>query len=208
LSNIWVNLTPLIASLWVASIAVAFALQNILSDLFSSFSILISKPFLVWDYIAVWDAEWTVNSITLKSTNLTNVAGQEVVIPNSTILSSKVVNFWKMKFRRERITIWVVYSTWLKYLKEIPDIIWWVIWKIDWVDFDWCYLKSLNDFSIDFLYSYQIHSPDLVDWLKINEKIYIWILDEFAKMWIDIAFPSQTIYTYNSDYNYKENPPK
>jgi len=47
ISNIGINLTPLVASLGVASVAVAFALQNILKDLFSSFSIIISKPFNV-----------------------------------------------------------------------------------------------------------------------------------------------------------------
>ncbi|MBQ5945830.1 mechanosensitive ion channel [bacterium] len=33
--------------------AVAFALQNILTDLFSSFSIILSKPFVVGDYIKI-----------------------------------------------------------------------------------------------------------------------------------------------------------
>ena len=57
LTNIWVDLTPVLAWFWIAWIAVAFALQNILTDLFSSFSIILSKPFIVGDYIKIW--EWS-----------------------------------------------------------------------------------------------------------------------------------------------------
>lgn len=197
LTNIWVNLTPLVASLWVASIAVAFALQNILTDLFASFSILFSKPFIIGDYIEVWSYEWTVLSITLKSTSLQNTAGQEVVIPNSTILTSNVVNYWKADFRRQRPVVSVTYSTSLQYLKEIPGIIEWVIKSIDNVEFERCYLQKMNDYSLDFLCSYKSLSPNYQKMLEANEQIYLWILQEFEKKWIELAFPSQTIYNYN-----------
>ena len=197
LTNIWVNLTPLVASLWIASIAVAFALQNILTDLFASFSILFSKPFIIWDYIEVWSNEWTVLSITLKSTSLQNTAGQEVVIPNSTILTSNVVNYGKASFRRQRPVISVTYSTSIDHLKEIPWIIEWVIKNVNNIEFERCHLQKMNDYSLDFLCSYKSLSPDYTKMLEANEQIYLWILTEFEKKWIELAFPSQTIYNYN-----------
>ena len=45
LMNMWFEITPLLASLWVWGVAVAFALQNILQDIFSSISIYLDKPF-------------------------------------------------------------------------------------------------------------------------------------------------------------------
>ncbi len=53
LSNLGVNISSLIAGLGIGGIAVALALQNILKDIFSSFSILIDKPFEVGDFIIV-----------------------------------------------------------------------------------------------------------------------------------------------------------
>ncbi len=53
LSNLGVEITPLLASLGVGGIAVAFALQNILSDVFSSFSIYFDRPFQVGDFVVV-----------------------------------------------------------------------------------------------------------------------------------------------------------
>ena len=80
LTNIWVDLTPVLAWFGIAWIAVAFALQNILTDLFSSFSIILSKPFIVGDYIKIWEWSsekiWTVKQISLKSTTLQTVQWQ------------------------------------------------------------------------------------------------------------------------------------
>ena len=198
LVNLWIDLTPLLAWFWVAWIAVAFALQNILTDLFSSFSIILSKPFIVWDYIKIWEWSnekiWTVKQITLKSTTLQTVQWQEVIIPNSNVLATEVINYRTMKNRRQRINIWVTYDTWLKKLKLIPEIIKEVVSFQENVDFEWCYLEKMWEFSINFLMSYNILDPDLQKSLEINEKIYLWIIEKFQKEWIEFAFPSQTIY--------------
>ena len=198
LVNLWVDLTPLLAWFWVAWIAVAFALQNILTDLFSSFSIILSKPFIVGDYIKIWEWStekiWIVKKITLKSTTLQTIQWQEVIIPNSNVLATEVINYRTMKNRRQRINIWVTYDTWLKKLKLIPEIIKEVVSSQENVDFEWCYLEKMWEFSINFLMSYNILDPDLQKSLEINEKIYLWIIEKFQKEWIDFAFPSQTIY--------------
>ena len=198
LVNLWIDLTPLLAWFWVAWIAVAFALQNILTDLFSSFSIILSKPFIVGDYIKIWEWSsekiWTVKQISLKSTTLQTVQWQEVIIPNSNVLATEVINYRTMKNRRQRINIWVTYDTWLKKLKVIPEIIKEVVSSQENVDFEWCYLEKMWEFSINFLISYNILDPDLQKSLEINEKIYLWIIEKFQKEWIEFAFPSQTIY--------------
>ena len=198
LTNIWVNLSPILAWFWIAWIAVAFALQNILTDLFSSFSIILSKPFIVGDYIKIWEWSsekiWTVKQISLKSTIIKTIQWQNVIIPNSNILATEVINYRTMKSRRQRISIWVTYDTWIKKLKLIPEIIKDIVSKQKDVDFEWCYLENMWDFSINFLMSYNILNPDYEASLKVNEKIYMELIEEFEKEWIEFAFPSQTIY--------------
>lgn len=198
LTNIWVDLTPVLAWFWIAWIAVAFALQNILTDLFSSFSIILSKPFIVGDYIKIWEWSsekiWTVKQISLKSTTIKTIQWQDVIIPNSNILATEVINYRTMKNRRQRISIWVTYDTWVKKLKIIPEIIKDIILKQKDVEYERCYLESMWDFSINFLMSYNILIPDYQKSLEINEKIYLKLVEEFEKEWIEFAFPSQTIY--------------
>ncbi len=200
LTNIGINLTPIIASLWVASIAVAFALQNILRDLFSSFSIIISKPFDVWDFIVVgeWskDRMWTVKDITLKSTYLLSIWGHEIIIPNSRILDTEVINYGKMKHRRKRFTIWVTYETAIKKLEKIPKIVENAINQVENVQYERCYLNELSAYSIDFFISYDILPPDYLTSLVVKEKIVLNILKWFEKEWIGIAYPTQTVHGF------------
>ena len=198
LTNIWVDLTPVLAWFGIAWIAVAFALQNILTDLFSSFSIILSKPFIVGDYIKIWEWSsekiWTVKQISLKSTTLQTLQWQELIIPNSNILATEVINYRTMKNRRQRISIWVTYDTWIKKLKIIPEIIKDIVLKQKDVEYERCYLEKMWDFSINFLMSYNILNPDYQKSLEINEKIYLELIEKFEKEWIEFAFPSQTIY--------------
>ena len=198
LTNIWVDLTPVLAWFGIAWIAVAFALQNILTDLFSSFSIILSKPFIVGDYIKIWEWSsekiWTVKQISLKSTTIKTIQWQDVIIPNSNILATEVINYRTMKSRRQRISIWVTYDTWIKKLKLIPEIIKDIVSQHKDVEYERCYLEKMWDFSINFLISYNILNPDYEASLKINEKIYLELIEKFEKEWIEFAFPSQTIY--------------
>ena len=64
------NITALAASLGIGGIAIAFALQNVLADIFASFSIDIDRPFRVGDFISIGEEMGRVKSIGIKSTRL------------------------------------------------------------------------------------------------------------------------------------------
>ena len=68
LANLGVNITAFVASLGIGGIAVAFALQAILSDLFASLSIGLDKPFEVGDFIVVDDLLGTVEYVGIRTT--------------------------------------------------------------------------------------------------------------------------------------------
>lgn len=61
--SIGVALTPLLASLGVGGIAVAFASQKLIEDFFSSFSIMGSSPFRIGDIITLNGTTGTVKKI-------------------------------------------------------------------------------------------------------------------------------------------------
>ena len=92
LSNLGVNVTSIIAGLGIGGIAVAFALQNILSDLFSSFALQFDRPFTIGDRITIGAHSGTVEKIGIRTTRLRNATGDEVVIPNKDLASSVVIN--------------------------------------------------------------------------------------------------------------------
>ncbi|GAJ12628.1 unnamed protein product, partial [marine sediment metagenome] len=104
----------------VAGIAIAFALQNVLSDVFSAFSIYFDKPFEIGDFIIVGDYAGTVQKIGMKSTRVKLLQGEELVLSNRELTTASVRNFKKMSKRRINFSFGVTYDTPLKKLKKIP----------------------------------------------------------------------------------------
>lgn len=97
LSNLGVEISSLLAGLGIGGIAIAFATQNIIADIFSSFAIYLDKPFKVGDHIKLGDVSGKVKKIGLRTTRLHGPDGEEVVIPNKELASSKLHNFGTKK---------------------------------------------------------------------------------------------------------------
>lgn len=88
-----VDIAPFIALLSVAGLAVSLALQNTLTNLAGSMTILAAKPFVPGDYIQADGIEGTVDSIGLAYTKLLSFDGKHISVPNSQMSAAKVVNF-------------------------------------------------------------------------------------------------------------------
>ncbi len=194
MSNIWIEITPIIASLWVWGIAIAFALQHMLEDVFASLSILFSKPFKVWDWISVWNNSWTVTNVTLKSTHMLSISWHETIVPNREILSTPLNSYGKMEYRRKKFTIDVVYETSVKKLKSIEDIIKKIIEKQDGIVFEYVRMKDLWSYSIIFETSYKLENPAFQNYLDTHHNIIFELLEIFEKEWIAFAYPTQVVY--------------
>src|SRR5690606_12235283 len=81
-----IEITALVASLGIGGIAVALAVQNILSDIFASLSITVDKPFVLGDFIIVDDFLGSVEHIGLKTTRLRSLSGEQLVFSNDDLL--------------------------------------------------------------------------------------------------------------------------
>lgn len=67
LGNVGVNITALVASLGVGGIAIALAIQTVLSDVFASLAIGFDKPFVIGDFVVFNDIAGTIEHIGLKN---------------------------------------------------------------------------------------------------------------------------------------------
>ena len=111
LSNAGVNISSLIAGLGIGGLAISLALQNILSDLFASFSIAVDKPFEIGDFIIIGEHKGTVKHIGMKTTRITALEGEEIVISNAELTSARVQNYKKMEKCRIVFTFGCTYDT-------------------------------------------------------------------------------------------------
>jgi small-conductance mechanosensitive channel len=198
LSNLGVNISALIASLGIGGIAVALALQNILSDMFSSFSIYIDKPFEIGDFIIVGEHMGTVKKIGLKTTRIEALQGEEIVISNNELTSSRVRNFKKMKKRRVVFHIGVTYDTPSTKLKKIPKIVKEYITKTPKCTFDRCHFFQFGPSSLDYEIVYYVQSSNYNDYMNTQQKLNLELVKSFEKEKIEFAFPTQTIHLANT----------
>jgi len=198
LSNLGVNITSLVAGLGIGGVAVAFALQNILEDLFSSFAIYFDKPFGVGDFIVVGQHKGTVEKIGVKTTRLRSIHGEEVVISNRELTNSKIQNFGRVKERRALFKIGVIYETPQEKLKRIPEIIQKIIEEEEMTRFDRVHFVEYGDFSLNFEISFYVKTSDYKTFLDIQQKILFKIREEFQNQGIEFAYPTQTLYLKKS----------
>ncbi|WP_339725756.1 mechanosensitive ion channel family protein [uncultured Paraglaciecola sp.] len=95
LSTIGVSITPLVASLGIGSLAVALALQPTLENFFSGIQMLADKPIRVGDYIELDSGEQGfVEKIGWRSTWIKMLPNNIVIMPNSKLAQSKIINFY------------------------------------------------------------------------------------------------------------------
>ena len=194
LDNLGIDVTTLIAGLGVGGVAVALAVQNILGDLFSSFSIMLDKPFVIGDFVIVDDYLGTVEHIGLKTTRIRSLSGEQIVFSNTDLLNSRIRNYKRMYERRVVSSIGVTYQTPLEKLKAIPTIIREAIEAQEAARFDRAHFKAYGDFSLNFEFVYYVKSPDYNAYMDVQQEINLIIYRRFAEEKIEFAYPTQTLF--------------
>lgn len=104
------NTSSVVALASVLSAAFALAAQNSLANLFGGVLLLLTKPFLVGDFITAADISGTVLEIGLLNTRLNTVENKRVSIPNGTIAASTITNVSTEGCRRVDLKITASYD--------------------------------------------------------------------------------------------------
>lgn len=199
LSVLGISITPLITAFGVGGLAVALALQDTLSNLFSGIHILMEKTIRVGDFIRLETGqEGYVEDITWRTTRVRMLPNNMVVIPNSKLAQSIVTNYYlpdkKMSLL---IQIGVSYS-------EDPE-------RVEAVLVDEAkkavgqvpgllgdpepfvrFIPGFGDSSLDFTLICQVQ--EFVDQYLAQHELRKRIFKRFRKEGIGIPFPHRTVY--------------
>ena len=193
LDNLGVNITTLIAGLGISGIAVALALQNILSDLFASFSIVLDKPFVIGDFIIIDDCMGTVDHVGLKTTRIRSLSGEQLIFSNADLLKSRIHNYKRMFERRVVFSLGVVYQTPYDKVAQIPEMIRRAVEKNALVRFERAHFNAFGDYALLFEVVYWIQDPDYTMYMDIQQAINLDLLQQFSEAGIEFAYPTQTL---------------
>ena len=194
LQSLGVKLTVIWGLLSAGGIGIGLALKDPAQELFAYLMILLDKPFTVGQFISVDSTSATVERIGVRSTHLRSLRGEQVVMNNSALTGSTILNFAEMAQRRMIYSIGVTYDTTVDQMKAIPSMVQTIIDSQEHSTFNRCHFTEFGDSSLNFELVYYIDTRDFTVALNEQQAINLGIMEAFAREGIDFAFPSQTLY--------------
>ena len=117
-SRLGIDVSGMLALTSVVSLVVSLSLQDALSNVVGGFTLLSTRPFKAGDYVEVAGQAGTVQSIDITYTTLTTPDNKTISIPNSSVVSSQVVNYSTATSRRVEITVSASYATPIETVKQ------------------------------------------------------------------------------------------
>ena len=194
LQSLGVKMTIIWGLLSAGGIGIGLALKEPAQELFAYLMILLDKPFTVGQFISVGSTSATVERIGVRSTHLRSLRGEQVVMSNSNLTGSTILNFAEMAQRRMIYSIGVTYDTSVEKMKAIPTMIQAIIDSKEHSTFNRCHFTEFADSSLNFELVYYINTRDFTVALNEQQAINLEIMEGFAREGISFAFPSQTLY--------------
>lgn len=196
LQNLGYSVGSLLAGLGIGGMAVALASKDTLSNLFGAVVIFIDKPFQVGDWIEVGDVEGTVEEIRLRTTKIRTFANSLVTLPNASLTTTSINNWSRMRKRRIKTTIGITYGTPPEKVREAVEKIRQIIRDEGDIhsDFFLVYFDEFGPSSLNiFIYCFTV-TTKWAEYLAVKERFYLKIMEEFEKLGVEFAFPTQTIH--------------
>src|SRR5215469_12227245 len=188
LDTLGIQIRPLLAGLGIGGIALALAVQTVLSDLLASISIALDRPFAVGDFLIIDDFLGSVVHIGVKSTRLRSLSGEQIIFSNGDLVKARVRNFGRMVERRVLFRFGVDYLAPVPALVAIPRAVRDIIEATPDTRFDRCHLMSY-DSGLQFETVYFVKSPDFNRYADAQQRINLRILEQLRAMEVRL-FPA------------------
>ena len=192
LETLDIHVGPLLAGLGIGGIALALAVQTVLSDLLASLSIALDKPFGVGDFLTVDDCQGTIEAIGVKSTRMRSITGEQIVLGNSDLLKARLRNFGRMAERRALFQLDVHYDTPVAALAAVPGAVREIIEATPDVRFDRCHLLRCTPTTLQFEVVFFVNTPDFRVYANAQQSINLRILERFRALGVIFAAVAPT----------------
>jgi len=182
--------------LGIGGLAVAFAAQDTIANLFGSFVVVLDHPFKVGDYVRIGSAEGIVEDIGLRSTRLRSSDRTQIVLPNKTAAAETIVNFTRMPQRRVDQKLGLTYSTTPEQMEAVLVDLRHILAEDAGVHQGFVVVNftDYNASSLDISVTYFAADPDFRKHLAVRERINLKIMRAGAARGLAFAFPTQTLH--------------
>ena len=190
-----------IAGLGLGGLAFALAAKDALANIFGGIVIIMEKPFVIGDWIAVPEDEGVVENISFRSTKIRAFSHASITIPNSTLANEAITNYSRMGKRRISFNLGLTYDTPRSKVEECVRLI-----KQMLVEHPGIHPETIlvsfdlfNESSLDiFIYCFT-NTTTWSEYLEVRQDVNLKIMAILEDEGISIAFPSRSIYLENAN---------
>src|SRR5215207_894293 len=185
-----IDLTSIAVLFTALSVGIGFGLQYIAADIASGFILLFERPIRIGDRVTIGEDEGDVHSINLRTTIVTTNDRVSIIVPNSKLVSQRVVN-WSYGDPRARIAIPIgvaddsdidlVTATLIRAAQEVPNVLTEPKPRVQFLKF--------GDYSLDFRLLVWTNEPRRN--IQIRSDINYRIARLFRERSIRIPYPTQ-----------------
>lgn len=196
LQRLGFDTTAIITGLGIGGLAVALALQDTLANFFAGVHILVDKPFKQRDYIKLENGtEGRIKQIGWRTTRLSTISKDEIVVPNAKLASSTIINYSSPM--DETGVLYTIGVSTKEDIDKVEKIIADTIEKVSketeliidrsiWVRFD-----SFGDYTLNFKFGYLVkgYTNQWSVLKQLNRSLFY----AFKKNKIAIPFPAMRI---------------
>jgi MscS family membrane protein len=193
-------IASLIAGLGLSGIAVALAGQDVIKNLFGSVMVLLDRPFHVGDWIVTSGLEGTVEEVGFRSTRIRTFYDSLITLPNSNLMNAAVDNLGARQYRRWKSTLAITYDTPPEKVDAFCEGIRELVRRHPYTRKD-SFQIYMNDFgaaSLDILLYVFFETPDWATELRERHRLAVDILRLAARLGVEFAFPTQTLYLHRA----------
>ncbi|MDP8208193.1 MAG: mechanosensitive ion channel family protein [Candidatus Electryonea clarkiae] len=200
LQDLGYSVSSLLAGLGLGGMALALASKDTLANLFGSMVIFIDRPFHIGDWIEMGEVEGTVEEVGLRVTRIRTFANSLITLPNSSLTTTAINNWSRMKKRRIKLTLGVTYNSSPQEVEKAVQSIRQIIRDDPKMDHDFFMVNFTNfgAYSLDiFVYCFTV-TTDWKEYMDVRQALLLKFMDAVSKLGLEFAFPTQTLYHANT----------
>jgi MscS family membrane protein len=197
LSNWGYNTGAILAGLGVGGVALALAAQKTVENLFGGVAVITDRPVTIGDFCRFGDQVGTVEDIGLRSTRIRTLNRTLLTVPNGQFSSMPLENFSKrdkmwfhlmLNLRRDTTSdqVRTLLESITKSLRQNP--------KVETGPLPVRFV-GVGTYSLDLEVFAYVLTRDGDEFMRIQQELFLWILDEVEAVGTGLAVPTQAYYS-------------
>jgi len=188
--------TGILAGVGIGGLALAFAAQDTVANIFGSLVIYSDRPYQVGDWIKIGDVEGTVEEVGIRSTRVRTFDKTLVLVPNKAVANENIQNFSAMPVRRIKLYLGLSYESSAEQIDAVVKASRQLLAEHPGISQEYWLVNftEMGAYSLDILICCFTTTTVWAEYMDVRQELLLKIIGICNAHGVEIAFPTQTLY--------------